>query len=238
MIRTRILFAFLTLMFFSRAAQSAEFHRFERNDVVIEYALVLPDNFDETKTYPVLLALPPGDQSKRIVEGQLRVFWEAEAKKRGWVVISPAAPEGTTFYNGAEKELLGLLDEVAKTVRFEGGKVHLAGVSNGGASAYRMITEHPERFLSMIVLPGVPPDARALGKLGQLKGISVTAFVGEEDPDWVRGSRATKQKLDALGIENTLTIVPGQSHAVKVDPIKLFDLLDARRHKSANPAEQ
>src|ERR1700732_1300362 len=117
MIRARIVFAFATLMFFTRSVRATEFHRFEHNGQVIEYALVLPDNFDGTKAYPVLLALPPGDQSKRIVEGQLRVFWESEAKKRGWVVVSPAAPEGTSFYSGAEKELLNLLDEVAKTVR-------------------------------------------------------------------------------------------------------------------------
>jgi len=229
--RVRIVFACLILLLCTLAAHAAEFHRFEHNGQVIEYALVLPDGFDSAKPYPVLLALPPGDQSKRIVEGQLRVFWESEAKKRGWVVISPVAPEGTSFYSGAEKELPNLLDEVAKTVRFEGGKAHLAGVSNGGVSAYRMVTEHPERFISMIVMPGVPPDDRALSRLGQLKGISVAAFVGEEDPDWVRGSKATKQKLDALGIENTLTILPGQSHVIKVDPVRLFDFLDARRRK-------
>jgi hypothetical protein len=31
-------------------------------------------------------------------------------------------------------------------VEFEGGKVHLAGVSNGGLSAYRVITEYPPAF--------------------------------------------------------------------------------------------
>jgi hypothetical protein len=44
-----------------------------------------------------LLALPPGDQSKELVAAGLRLYWEAQAKKRGWVVISPAAPEGTRF---------------------------------------------------------------------------------------------------------------------------------------------
>jgi poly(3-hydroxybutyrate) depolymerase len=236
MMRASAFFAFSALLLFGCVARATEFHRFERDGQVIEYALVLPDDFDKTKPYPVLLALPPGNQTTRIVEGQLRVFWEAEAKKRGWVVISPAAPEGAMFYSGAEKELPGLLDEIAKTVIFEGGKVHLAGPSNGGVSAYRIVTEHPERFLSLMVMPGVPPDERALGKLNQLKGIPVAAFVGENDPDWMRGSKATKQKLDALGIANTLEIVPGQSHVINVDPAKLFDILDSRRPKNAKAA--
>ncbi len=43
-------------------------------------------------------------------------------------------------------------------MEFEGGKGHLAGVSYGGLSAYRVITEYPDRFLSLTVLPGVPPE--------------------------------------------------------------------------------
>jgi len=95
-----------------------------------------------------------------VTQTGLHLYWDAEAKKRGWVVISPAAPEGTIFYRGAENELANLLEEVSKSVEFEGGKVHLAGVSNGGLSAYRVITENPGRFLSLTVLPGVPLDDR------------------------------------------------------------------------------
>jgi hypothetical protein len=161
------------------------------------------------------------------------LYWEAEAKKRGWVVISPAAPEGRSFYTGAEKELPHLLDEISKTVVFEGGKAHLAGVSNGGLSAYRAITEYPHRFLSLTVLPGIPPDDRAFRALDRLKGIPVAAFVGGEDSEWVRGSREAKRKLDGLGIENTLEVVPGEGHVVRLDPAKLFDLLDKRRRNDS-----
>jgi poly(3-hydroxybutyrate) depolymerase len=104
---------------------------------------------------------------------------------------------------------LSLLDEVSKSVEFEGGKVHLAGVSNGGLSAYRVITEYPPGFLSLTVLPGIPPDERAFDALGPLKGIPVAAFVGAKDSESMRGSQDTKEKLDALGIANTLEVVPG-----------------------------
>jgi pimeloyl-ACP methyl ester carboxylesterase len=122
---------------------------------------------------------------------------------------------------------------VAHSVLFEGGKVHLAGVSNGGLSAYRVITEFPDRFLSLTVLPGVPPDARALPALKSLKGIPVAAFVGGDDTEWARGSREASQELDRLGIQNTLTIVPGSGHVISLDPVKLFDLLDQRRPHTA-----
>jgi poly(3-hydroxybutyrate) depolymerase len=232
----RILFTAVLLAWLSSTAvtQTTVFHRLSHHGRVLEYALILPDRFDKTTCYPVLLALPPGDQSKQLVMAGLHLYWEAQAKRRGWVVISPAAPEGTNFYSGAESELTNLLDEVSRSVVFEGGKVHLAGVSNGGLSAYRIITEYPARFLSLTVLPGVPPDERAFNRLGGLKGIPVAAFVGGEDSEWVRGSQETKQKLDDLGIENTLEVVAGAGHVVPLDPVKLFDLLDRHRPKNAD----
>ena len=232
MVRIVMAVAFLAWLFSATVSQATEFHRLVHNQRVIEYVLVLPDHFDKTAPYPVLLALPPGDQSKQLVEAGLHLYREAEAKKRGWVVISPAAPEGESFYAGAENELPNLLDEISKLVLFEGGKAHLAGVSNGGLSAYRAITEYPNRFLSLTVLPGIPPDDRAFSALDRLKGIPVAAFVGGEDSGWVRGSRETKEKLDRLGIENTLEVVSGEGHVVGLDPSKLFDLLDKRRQKS------
>ncbi len=231
----RLLFglAFVGLQMFAAAAHAADYHRFTYNGHTIDYALILPDHFDKSKAYPVLLALPPGDQSRQMVEAGLSFYWEAEAKRRGWVVISPSAPSGENFYSGLERQLPPLLDEVAHTVLFEGGRVHLAGISNGGLSAYRVITEFPDRFLSLTVLPGVPPDARAFAALKSLKGIPIAAFVGGDDTEWVRSSREASQELDRLGIQNTLTIVPGSGHVIPLDPGKLFDLLDQRRLHTA-----
>jgi hypothetical protein len=44
--------------------KTLSFHRLTHNGRVLEYALILADRFDQTISYPVLLALPPGNQSK------------------------------------------------------------------------------------------------------------------------------------------------------------------------------
>jgi dienelactone hydrolase len=227
------LFSFLLWPVHASISQGTEFHRFEHNSRVIEYVLVLPDHFDKSVPYPVLLALPPGDQSKQQVENGLRLYYEPEAKKRGWVVISPAAPAGQNFYSGAETALPALLDDVSNTVQFEGGKAHVAGFSNGGRSAYRVITSYPERFFSLTVFPGIPPDERATEALSKLKDIPVAAFVGGQDEDWVRESREIRKKLDKVGVKNTLEVVPGEGHVMRLDPSRLFDLLDRRRPKGS-----
>jgi poly(3-hydroxybutyrate) depolymerase len=229
-----ILLAMVMLASFSaRSAPAEDFHQFTHDGHTLDYVLLLPQNFDKSKPYPVLLALPPGDQSRQLVEAALQLYWEDEASKRGWVVVSPAAPDGASFDGGLASELPPLLDEIAKTVTFEGGKTHLAGVSNGGRSAYRLATAYPDRFLSLTVLPGIPPDDETTAALARLKGIPVAAFAGADDAEWSAGSRETKAKLDRLGIENTLEIVAGESHVIRLDPAVIFDLLDTRRPKAA-----
>ena len=103
MVRIVMAVAFLAWLFSATVSQASEFHRLVHNHRVIEYVLVLPDHFDRTAPYPVLLALPPGHQSKQLVEAGLHLYREAEAKKRGWVVISPAAPEGESFWIGLSR---------------------------------------------------------------------------------------------------------------------------------------
>ena len=41
----------------------------------LRYALALPDGFDRSKTYPVLLAFPPGPQTEPMVDAGFGRYW-------------------------------------------------------------------------------------------------------------------------------------------------------------------
>ncbi|RMF81167.1 MAG: hypothetical protein D6737_05870, partial [Chloroflexi bacterium] len=81
------------------------------NGVTLQYALVTPDDFDVTRTYPALLALPPGDQTMQMVDWGLK-YWAEEAARRSWLVVSPASPDGRMFFTGAEVYIPALLDHI------------------------------------------------------------------------------------------------------------------------------
>jgi hypothetical protein len=49
--------------------------------VLLDYALALPEGFDELQAYPVLVVLPPGGQGRSMVEASLPYF-EAEGVRR------------------------------------------------------------------------------------------------------------------------------------------------------------
>src|ERR1043165_6804227 len=67
------------------------------NGLTVRYKVVLPPNYDPAKTYPAVLACPPGGQEMDVVNATLAGNYRTEAEKRGYIVIEPAAPNGTLF---------------------------------------------------------------------------------------------------------------------------------------------
>ncbi|MEK6221147.1 MAG: hypothetical protein N2D54_02765 [Chloroflexota bacterium] len=88
----------------------------------IEYFLSVPVDYDPTKAYATMLALPPGAQTKEYVGHYASIFDYFHTQ--GWVVVSPAIPGDKLYFQGAERYLPGLLDEVQKKIIFEGGKYY------------------------------------------------------------------------------------------------------------------
>jgi len=178
----------------------------------LSYKLGLPDGFDATETSPVLLALPPGPQTREMVEASWVRYWASQASERGWIVVSPAAPEGRTFYDGAEALLPELIRHVRATYSIEHDRLHLAGVSNGGRSAFRLATLSPQEFLSLTVLPGYPPTAEDEARLDVLSQLPVSMYAGGDDTHWVERMEDTATRLRALGADVTTTVFPGEGH--------------------------
>ena len=157
-------------------------------------------------------------------------MWEAEARRRGWIVVSPEAPGGRLFFAGSEKLIPDFLDKVAALYPPEGGRFHLAGVSNGGLSAFSVALATPKRFASLLGVPGYPQEGARDADLGRLRGIPVTLFVGENDSGWREAMEDTHAELRRLGIRSTLRLSPGEGHIItKIPPADYWDALDAAR---------
>ncbi len=179
----------------------------------IEYVVSIPEGFEIGDRAPVLLALPPGGQSLETARSTLDRVYVAEAQRLGWVVVSPAAPDGVRFFDGAEGSLPGFVDWIEAWVEPEGGAPHVAGISNGGISAFRYATQNPDRTQSVITFPGFPRgDDRNV--LDQLAEIPVRMYVGGDDTNWIGPAEDATALLQQAGGDVELVIFPGEGHRI------------------------
>jgi poly(3-hydroxybutyrate) depolymerase len=213
-----------------RAGGGHEYRELRTTEGRLRYALGLPDGFDRSRTYPVLLAFPPGPQTEPMVDAGFNRYWGSQASRRGWIVVSPAAPDGQIFHRGGDTLIPALLDHIASEFQIEGGRFHVAGWSNGGRTAFHVALEHPSRVRSLVVLPGGPPTENDAERLGQLEGIPVRMFAGGRDTEWIRVMQDTERRLTALGVSVESTVLPGEGHVPpSLDGERIMTLLEGLR---------
>jgi predicted esterase len=198
---------------------------------VIDYVMVVPPDREVGKEGKVVFAFPPGGQDLDTTENVVNGRWRDEALKRGWVVVSPAAPESGLYYSDkSAKYVPELLDAIAKQYPPEGGKFDLGGVSNGGLSAFKAALDYPERFRSLVVFPGYSQDGGDDPNLSKLKDIGVAMFVGGEDTGWRQASELTEKTLKDLGYKVELHVVEGSGHIIEsLTGADLFDAMERVR---------
>lgn len=200
------------------------------DETELAYLLVRPGTLEEGKAYPVLIALPPGNQKRPMAEWMVRTYWTSEAQRRGWIVVTPIRSGADLLFERARGHFAELVEHLRKAFRIEGKKVHLAGVSNGGMSAFRAAISHPDLVHSVLTLPGFPPSEGDFGRLARLKAIPVTMYVGADDP-WVSQMERTRDELAKAGATVTLTVRSGEGHVLRSlgGGPTLFDVLDRAR---------
>jgi hypothetical protein len=204
----------------------------------MSYVAVLPMGYSPEKTYPIAVALPPGDQSAAITENTVVSLYLREARERGWIVISPIAPRGRLLFDGAERRIPLLLFSLADRYRPEGDKYHLIGLSNGGISAFRLAIDQPNLFHSLLAFPGFPREAGDFRRLERLRGIPVRMIAGQHDVGWVEPMRDTDRRLRELGADVTLQVEPGEGHILgTVRGRRIFDILEPLRPPPEPPEE-
>ena len=64
----------------------------------VRYKVVLPSGYDPAKTYPAILSFGGGTQTMNTVDSVLNRNFRAEAEKRGYIVVAPAAPDDQLFF--------------------------------------------------------------------------------------------------------------------------------------------
>jgi predicted peptidase len=196
-------------------------------DTTVRYKVVLPAGYDPAKTYPAILAFGGGPQTMNTVESVLTRNLRAQAEKRGYIVIAPAAPDDQLFFEDGARIFPAFLKMILADYKIQDNKFHIVGPSNGGIAAFHVAAANPQYFLSVTAFPGYmwePGEA----KLQAISKMCVFMYVGENDPYmWHPEMKKEAEWLRSKGTLARYTVEKGQPHRMETladaGAARLFD---------------
>src|SRR5262249_37950363 len=124
-----------------------------------------------------------------------------------------SAPNGRTFPQEGARVFPEFLDKLLHDYKIRDNKFHIAGMSNGGLSAFHIAASYPQYFYSVTGFPGYLPDATA-ERVNALANMCIHMHVGEYDSGWRRSMETQAAELRAKGYSVELTVEKGEQHVI------------------------
>jgi len=199
----------------------------------VSYKVVLPNGYDPAKIYPAILAFGGGPQTMNTVDSVLSRNFRAEAEKRGYIVIAPAAPGDQLFFEGGARIFPEFLKMILADYKIQDNKFHIAGPSNGGIAAFHVAAANPQYFSSITAFPGYMWEPSP-AKLQAISKMCVFMYVGENDEyRWHAEMKKEAELLRSTGTVARYTVEMGQPHRLETlagaNAGRLFDGFDETR---------
>jgi predicted esterase len=178
----------------------------------VHYKTVLPNGYVPAKAYPAILVFGGGPQTMNTVDNVLNRNFRAEAEKRGYIAVAPAAPDGALFFEEGARIFPEFLKMILVDYKIQDNKFHIAGPSNGGIAAFHVAAANPQYFLSVTAFPGYMWEPSA-AKLQAVSKMCVFMYVGELDQyRWHGEMKKEAEILRSRGTVARYTVESGQPH--------------------------
>lgn len=208
---------------------------FIQNGDTLPYRIMLPENYDYKKKYPLVYFLhgrgeSGSDNEKSLAHGGKLFAADSNRKNYPAIVVFPQCPENSYWSNVnitnasgkitfhfsptgkttiAMTMALKLLDKLMAQYPINKKHVYVAGLSMGGMGTYEIVRRRPKLFAAAIAICGGASPLTA----PKMKHTSWWIFHGEKDdivnPQFSKDMAAA---LKAEGAEVTLTLFPNANH--------------------------
>jgi predicted peptidase len=192
--RTYIILSFLILsgaICFSQDLSLYEKHNFIRGNDTLPYRLLLPEKYDASKKYPLVLFLHGAgergnDNEKQLTHGARLFLNETARKQYPAIVVFPQCP-ASSFWSSVNFKRDGdgklqfifsdtaqatiamqlvqqLLQEILKSYPVSSKQIYVAGLSMGGMGTFEIVSRNPGLFAAAIPIcgGGAPSSAKLL----------------------------------------------------------------------------
>jgi predicted peptidase len=206
------------------------------NGLTLPYRLLLPENYDSTKKYPLVLFLHGAgergtDNEKQLVHGAKLFLSEVNRKNFPAIVVAPQCPENDYWanvtidrttspftlafdYSKRETKALAAAIELIKQLAIQEGvsknRIYVTGLSMGGMGTFEAVHRYPKLFASAAPICGGGDTVRY-----SKQAAKVPFWIFHGDKDAVVGvneSRAMVTRLKALNAKVKYTEYGGVNH--------------------------
>ncbi len=228
---------------------------FVNGEDILLYRLVLPEDYDAKKTYPLILFLHgAGERGSDNTKQLNNCVQNIASFAPNAIIVAPQCTDGnqwvdtpwsnvsystdTVAESNELQMVMLLLDKIKKEYSVDSDRIYASGISMGGYGTWDLIVRHPNTFAAAIpVCGGADPTKAEL-----VKDIPIYTFHGDSDFDVpVAGTRAMVDAIkNAGGNKITYTEYTGKGHNIWDDAFAttgLFDKLFNHKLSDRKPIE-
>ena len=212
---------------------------FEATGVEVPYAVFLPSQYDDSREWPLIVALHGLGRPYDWMMGYDSFIDFAE--RDGYIVVSPLGyhPQGWYGSRGygnpagggrggaqstlpdnlgelSEQDVMNVLEIARDGYSIDESRIYLWGHSMGGAGTYHLAARYPDIWAGLAVAAPAP-RRETIDQLASFSEIPVLVLHGDEDSTVsVEGSRTWVARMRELGMQHVYIEVPGGDHSLFV----------------------
>ncbi|UCE40901.1 MAG: hypothetical protein JSV17_15875 [Candidatus Aminicenantes bacterium] len=190
--------------------------------------VLVPEDFDESKKYPLFIALHGGGENVEMFKPQ----WTSDLLKNEFIVAYPQSSQlvSMTGYSWTEdierakKEILKAYDKVLLDFPIDPSRVIIGGFSSGGVASLEAVLDETIPAVGFVVLCPAKPDGFSVEKVGSAKarGIRGTLITTEMDPR-LPDQQEMAEIMKAQGLAHEFIVTPNIGHWY---PENLAEMID------------
>ncbi|MCE5331424.1 MAG: prolyl oligopeptidase family serine peptidase [Bacteroidales bacterium] len=231
------IFFILCIFFFSVIILKAQNELYQKKEYIfkndtLRYRILYPENYDSSKSYPLVLFLHGSgergnDNEKQLIHGSSLFTNPENRTKFPAIVVFPQCPEnqywapvgshanGFSYVNTKKptepmQMVIRLIKELKKNEAVDKKRIYVSGLSMGGMGTYDLICRYPKTFAAAIPICG----GVSLDRLKKVKRMPIRIYHGSADnvvsPEH---SQNAYTELKANGSQTVeLIVFPGVEH--------------------------
>lgn len=193
------------------------------------YSIKLPDNYDPSKTYPLMVFLHGSGRSDlNALKNHNYIV------RNDFICIAPNGRGISNYYGTPEsqRDINEAIDDVIRNFKIDTGNIFLSGFSMGGYGVYRTFYENPNRYKAIAIIAGEPkinifmkqkggkyPNFLKQKYIKCFKDIPIFIYHGVNDLNCPYPlTRKMVIKMERIGTDVTRDIYTGYGHSVPSGP--------------------